>query len=68
MHKNGNKLLCLMFFICFLLILEITMNNTNQNNTIRYLTALPNINNILRGKNYVKNNKNFRPRVIQDCS
>lgn len=66
MHKNGNKLLCLMFFICFLLILEITMNNTNQNNTIRYLTALPNINNILNntGQTFkTSNNEQYKNEI-----
>lgn len=66
MHKNGNKLLYLMFFICFLLILEITMNNTNQNNTIRYLTALPNINNILNntGQTFkTSNNEQYKNEI-----
>lgn len=66
MNKNGNKLLCLMFFFCFLLILVITINNTNQNNTIRYLTALPNINNILNNTDQTfktSNNEQYKNEI-----
>lgn len=65
MHKNGNKLLSLIFFVCFLLVLVIIIN-TNQKNTITYLTALPNINNILNNADQTfktSNNEQYKNEI-----